>query len=108
MEVIMYYKVLKDGRVIDVLDRLVYLRYQPKHQIMLLCSEAKAQAILGSDGDTVWHEATLFQLPVEGYDTVRVEEIDAYEYRQLKALNGKTPEQIIDEYTLLLIQEGVI
>jgi hypothetical protein len=35
-------------------------------------------------------------------------EIDELEYKQLKALNGKTPEEIIDEYTLLLIEEGII
>lgn len=104
----MYYKVMKNNRVIDVLDRLVFLRYQPKNRIMLLCQPSKAQAVLSSDGSTIWHESTLPPIPVDGYDTVTIEKIDKYEYQQLKVLNGKTPEEIIDNYTLLLIEEGVL
>ena len=104
----MFYKVMKNNRVIDVLDKLIYLKYQPKHKIMILCSEDEAQAILSSDKNTIWHEITLYNIPVSGYDTVELVEIDEYEYKQLKMLNMKTPESIIDEYNLLLIEMGVI
>lgn len=104
----MYYKVMFNNRPIDVLDKLVYLRYQPKHNIMVLCDESEAQAILSSDKNTIWHESTLYKVPVPGYDTVSIEEIDKYEYEQLKVLKCKTPQEIIDEYTLSLISEGVI
>lgn len=104
----MYYKVIKNNRVIDILDRLIYLKYQPKHKIMILTDINDAQAILSSDNNTVWHEKTLYDIPVEGYDTVEIVEIDRYEYCQLKALNMKSPEEIIDEYNLLLIEMGVI
>lgn len=30
----MFYKVIKNGKVIDVLDKLVYLKYQPKYDRM--------------------------------------------------------------------------
>lgn len=99
---------MKEGKVIDVLDQLVFLKYQPRHNIMILCSEDEAQAILSSDKDTIWHESTFYQIPVSGYDTVTLEKVDEYEYRRLKMLNGKTPEEIIDEYTLMLLSEGVI
>ena len=104
----MFYKVMKEGRVIDVLDQLVFLKYQPRHDILVLCSEDEAQAILSSDKDTIWHEETFYKIPVSGYDTVSLVEIDEYEYRRLKMLNGKTPEEIIDAYTLMLLSEGVI
>lgn len=104
----MYYKVIKDNRVIDVLDRLTYLKWQEKYQVMILSDENEAQAILSSDGNTIWHEETLYRVPVDGYDTVRVEEIDKYEFAQLKVLNMKSPEQIIDEYNLMLLQGGII
>ena len=104
----MFYKVIKDGKVIDVLDELLYAKYQQKHGVMVLCPESEAQAILSSDGKYIWHEETLYELPVDGYDTVRVEEIDKYEYEQLKILGLKTPEQIIDEYNLLLLRGGII
>lgn len=104
----MYYKVLKNNRVIDVLDNLIYLKWEPKHKIMVLTDENSAQAILSSDGDNIWHEETLYKVPVDGYDTVKIVEIDEYEFKQLKMLNGKSVDEILQEYTLLLISEGVI
>lgn len=104
----MYYKVLKNNKVIDVLDSLIYLKWQPKHKTMILSDENEAQAILSSDKNTIWHEKTLYNIPVSGYDEVEVKEIDEYEYRQLKVLNMKSPESIIDEYNLLLLELGVI
>lgn len=104
----MYYKVIKDNKVIDVLDCLIYLKWQDKRKRMVLTDINQAQAILSSDGDTVWHERALYEIPVDGYDTVDIEPIDQYEYRQLKALNGKTPTEIIDEFVLSLLEEGVL
>ena len=104
----MFYKVMKDGRVIDVLDKLVFLRYQPKHNVMILSDESNAQAILSSDKNTIWHEETLYKIPAVGFDTVTIAEIDESEYKQLKILGGQTPQQIIDAFMLQLIEEGVI
>jgi len=104
----MFYKVLKNGKVIDVLDQLIFLKWNPKHSIMVLSSEDDAQAILSSDKQTIWHERTFYNVPVSGYDTVDLVEIDEYEYKQLKVLNGKTPEEIIDAYTLMLVSNGII
>ncbi len=102
----MFYKVIKNKRVIDLLDRLVYVKY--KNKSMMFCTEDEAQAILSSDGERIWHVDTLDDVPVNGYDTVHLEEIDAYEYEQLKVFNMKTPEDVVDEYTALLLKEGVI
>lgn len=104
----MFYKVIKDNKVVDVLDRLTYLRWQPKNKIIVLCGEGEAQAILGSDNNTIWHVEGFYDLPVSGYESVRLVNVDEYEFKRLKMLNGKTPEEIIDEYTMLLIEEGVI
>ena len=104
----MFYKVMKNNKVIDVLDKLVYLKWQDKHKIMVLCDENEAQAILSSDKNSIWHEVTLYNIPVDGYDTVELIEIDEYEYKQLKILNHKTPEEIIDAFVLSLLNEGVI
>ena len=104
----MYYKVLKNNKVIDVLDHLTYLKWQPKNKIMLLSDLDEAQAILGSDNNTIWHVEGLYDLPVNGYETVELIEIDEFEFKQLKMLNGRSIQEILDEYTLLLIQEGVI
>ena len=104
----MFYKVLKNNKVIDVLDHLTYLKWQEKNKIMLLSDLNEAQAILGSDGNTIWHVEGLYDLPVEGYDTVKLIEIDRFEFDQLKMLSCKSLDEVLDEYTLLLIQEGII
>ena len=106
----MYYKILKDGRVIDVLDHLVFVKYQKKHNVMLLCDKSEAQAIVSSDGAYFWHLKGLYKIPVDGpqIDTVDIKRIDEYEYRTLKVLNMKTPQEIIDEYTLQLLEGGIL
>lgn len=104
----MFYKVLKDNKVIDVLQGLIYLKYQPKNKIWVLCDESEAQAILSSSGNTIWHEQSLYEIPIDGYDTVMVEPIDQYEFHRLKMLNLSTPEQIVDAVLLDLINREVI
>ena len=104
----MYYKVIKDGKVIDVLDHLSFVKYQEKHRIMIACAKEEAQAIISSDEDYIWHVNGLYNIPVDRDDTVELIEIDEYEYRQLKTLNMRTPEEIVDEYTLLLIEGGIL
>ena len=104
----MYYKVIKDNKVVDVLDRLTYLRWQPKNKIIVLCGEGEAQAILGSDGNTVWHVEGFYDLPVSGYESVKLVQIDEFEFKQLKMLNGKTPEEIIDAFVTSLIKDNLL
>lgn len=104
----MFYKVIKNNKVIDVLDHLTYLKWQKKNKIMLLSDEGEAQAILGSDGNTIWHVEGFYDLPVEGYETVKLIEVDEYEYKQLKMLNGKTPEEIIDAFVTSLIEDNLL
>lgn len=104
----MYYKVVKDDKVIDVLDRLVYLKYQKKHNRMVLCDKTEAQAFFSSDRKHIWHIETLYKIPVDGYDEVSLVEIDKYEYEQLRVLNLKTPEAIIDEFVMSLIKDDIL
>lgn len=100
----MFYKVIKNNRVIDVLDKLIYVKWQEKHKIMVLCNEDEAQGIISSDGNKIWHESSLYRFPVHGYDEVALEEIDQYEYEQLKILNCKTPEEIFDAAIMMLLE----
>lgn len=104
----MYYKVMKNNKVIDVLDHLTYLKWQKKNKIMLLCNEGEAQAILGSNGNTIWHVEGFYDLPVDGYDTVKLVEIDKYEFEKLRMLNLSTPEEIVDSVVLYLLENGFI
>lgn len=65
-------------------------------------------SILSSDKEMIWHEQSFYNIPVPGYDTVVLEEIDEYEYRQLRALNYKSPQEIVDAIILALINDGVL
>lgn len=106
----MYYKVLKDNKVIDVLDNLIYLKWQPKHKTMILTDENFAEAILSSSKDDIWHVKGFYKIPVDEpkFETVEIEEISEFEYKQLKMLNGKTPEEIIDNFLLTLLENNII
>lgn len=106
----MYYKVIKNNKVIDVLDKVIYLKWQPKHKIMVLSDINEAQAILSSDNETVWHEKTLYRIPTDEpkFDTVELVEIDEFEFKKLRVLNLKSPEEIIDEFVLSLFESNII
>lgn len=103
----MFYKVLQKGKVVDVLDKLVFLKYYPRHNIMIRSDINDAQAVLSSDQNYIWHVDTMYNAPDE-YPTVSLVEITEKEYDQLRALNLMTPQEIIDAYTLSLIKEGVL
>lgn len=104
----MFYKVMKNNKVIDVLDNLIYLKWEPKHRVMVLTDENDAQAIMSSSKNTIWHVKGFYKVPVDGYDTVELTEIDKYEYEQLRILNLKNPQEIIDATILSLLESGVI
>lgn len=106
-----YYKVIKDDKAIDVLNEneICYLKYSKKHERMFNAKGINdAQAIYSSDHRYIWHVNTLLSIPVDGYDTVRLQEIDVYEYDQFRLLNGKTPESIIDDFVLSLVEGGIL
>lgn len=104
----MCYKIIKDSKVVDVLDELRFVQYNTISHRIVFSHVETAEGILSSDRKTVWHLRGLRALPVPGYDTVDAVEITKEEYHHLKALNGRTPEEIIDEYTLSLIEGGLL
>ena len=52
-----FYKILADGKVLDVND--VFLRWQPKHGVMLVCDPAKAEFICPRDCSGYYHPSWL-------------------------------------------------
>ncbi len=104
----MYYKILKEDKIVDLLSNLVFIKYNSITGRIMFSDQKEAEGILSSNRKTVWHLRGLKALPVPGIDTVDAVEIDKLEYLQLKALNGQTPEEIIDNYTLSLIEGGLL
>lgn len=104
----MYYKILKDNKVIEVTCDLQYVWIPKGTNRLLICSQKNAQGIISLDGKTVWHLKGFYPFPTKDYETVEAIPITKEEYHQWKALNGRTPEEIIDEYTLSLIEGGLL
>ena len=82
----MYWKVLKNNKLIDVLDRLTYLKYQVKNDLVLFTTINDAQLFLSSDEKHIWHAFSLRRLPtnVTKYETVELVEISEEEYELIK------------------------
>lgn len=104
----MCFKVIKDEKVIDLLENPTYIKYQKKHDLMLLCPESEAEGIVSSDQKYFWHVNVFPAMEKQNIDTVELVEIDQYEYNQLKALNGRSVQEILDFYTLSLLEGGII
>lgn len=103
----MYYKVIFNKKVIDVLDKIQYCKYQLKHRVLLLCDESEAQGILSSSGDTAYHIPTTQPFPTDIFPTVSLEEISYNEYKFLSNSHLKTPDEIRQDLIKELIERGV-
>lgn len=84
----MYYRVVKNGKVIDVLDRIVYVKHQEKHNQLLICDIKEAQAILSSDGSYAWHIEGLYNFNPDN-TTYIISEISKYDYDKYKKAFNK-------------------
>lgn len=75
----MYFKVIKNGQVVDVLAHIAYVKYQKKHNIIVLCDIAEAEAILSSTGKYGWHIEGLYHFEPDN-SVCEILEIPKYEY----------------------------
>lgn len=97
----MWYKVVNsDNIIIDVLESLNYVMFQETNKLLLSCNQRKAQGILSSDQNVVWHLETLQEFPPTSpiYATVKVLEIDEDTYLTLKE-SLEIGEQPIEPHT---------
>ena len=79
----MYFKVIKNNKVVDVLDHILYVKHQSKHNLLLLCDIKEAQAVLSSNGNYGWHIPGLFNF-VPDNQNCEIIEITKFEYDKLK------------------------
>lgn len=78
-----YYKVMKKGNVVDILDHILYVKYQEKHNQILICDITEAQAILSSNGKYGWHTEGLYNFKPDNALYV-IKQITKFEYDTLK------------------------
>lgn len=103
-----YFKVIHNREIVDVLDKLVYCKFQLKHKVLLLCSEKEAQGILSSDGTSAYHIPECLPFPVSEYPTVTIEEITKAEYDRLKDMSFKTADELREELIIELVERGIL
>lgn len=91
----MYYKVIGDGTVLDVLKQPQYVTYQERNKLIVLCQRNGARGVLSTDGSTVWHVVGWKEIPLPDVISVQLVEIDEEEYEILKSAisSGETPSQ---------------
>ena len=77
------YKIIQNNRIIDVMDKLRYVKYLPKTQKTISVDERQANGILSSNGTEVYH---LYGTKNTFPDEVKIVEclkIDLEEYERL-------------------------
>lgn len=76
-------KIIYNNMIIDVTQQDKYVRYLPKTQRYVMSDKQTANAILGSDNDTIYHlQGTDFNFPIE-VKTVSAVQIGLEEYDKL-------------------------
>lgn len=80
----MFYKVMFNNMVVDLLTEARWVRYLPNSKRLVATDSQAANGIMGSDHDTVYH---LFGKPYtfdKEVKTVEVIKIDGVEYEKLR------------------------
>lgn len=105
----MAYKLVKDGKTVDILTNLQWVKWNERHSKPYLTEQKDAEGILSSDRKNVYAVYGMKENPKHVFEHVdELVEITDAEYNAIKALNGKSAQEIIDAYTLSLIESGVI
>lgn len=95
-----YYKIIKDKKIIDVLQEIIYVKYQKRNKLMLRCKEQdNPMGVLSSCQSTIYHVEGMKKFPMDKYMTVEMYECDEAEYLSLKAVldENKVVEEIATE-----------
>ena len=79
----MYYKIIKDGVVIDALDGGVFVRRNPRG-LIVSCGPDRAIGVVSSDSSLIYHIDGA--APLGDYPDVIVADIGWQEYDELRAL----------------------
>lgn len=79
----MYYMVIKDKTIIDVLSNVIFVRTQVVHNRLMVCNQEYAEGILSSDTNTIYYASDFIEENVKNYPVVSLVEIDEEKYNSL-------------------------
>lgn len=90
----MYFKVIQDDKIIDVLSDIVYVRKQVVHNRLIACDKDRAEGVLSSNGDNIWFVESLIETNINDYPIVKFIEIEQEEFEILKAALDNGQEEL--------------
>lgn len=70
------YEIIKNGEVIELQEKLDWVRLEKKNDIMVSCNEEDGQAILSKDKSTIY--AIVSKPQVKDFEIVEINEIKWY------------------------------
>lgn len=82
----MFYMVIKDKTIIDVLSDIQYVRTQVVHNRLMICDKKYAEGIISSDSTSIYYVPELIEENVKDYPVVSLLEIDEEKYNSLKEI----------------------
>ena len=86
-------KILHNNLIIDVCVQENYLRYLPNHKRFISVDRNIANAVIGSDNNTIYHLKNTPYTFLDEYKTVEVVEIDEKEYFKLTSQSIVKPKE---------------
>ena len=90
----MFYKVIENDKVIDVLSNLEFIVHQKNNNITVIGKKSEAFGVLSSDSNEIYAVSGMKTPPDGNYRTVTLAVIDSIEYESLnKELNNSNSSQ---------------
>ena len=80
-----YYKVIADGKVIDVLADPIFVK-QARSGLIISCSPDEALGVVSSDGKTTWHIAGKDAITNRVLEDIMIADISEEEYKEYYTL----------------------
>lgn len=103
----MYYKLMNNDVVVDLLKKLYYVRYLPKSKRWVGTDALSAHGVVSSDGGVIYHLHGRSHVCPDDIQSVALVEIDAQEYEKLalqSAMQRKETQELHAEIDALKAQ----
>ena len=79
----MFLKIVKGSTVVDAVEKLTYVRQNPRNKTIIICDPEFANGIVSSDGSVIWHLEGLPEFSSGNYETVVAIEVCEDEYNSI-------------------------
>jgi len=82
-------KIIKSGQIVDAVEKLDFVRQNPRNRAIISCAPEYANGIVSSDGTVIWHLEGCDRFISGNYETVSAVEISEEEFNTIKEALGQ-------------------